>query len=206
MKESSFLAPFISTRSQLSRRRHRQIIPCSSFDPSISQQCVGRQLSLPAALSVSTIDVLSTEDLLVGGVLAFGLAFTFSYLQSRRAQSDFVLWEKQADSTFGANATQAENIGVVFDAKSWKEMSRPENYILFKNKLRDSQKLNASSASDNSSFGTEKVWILLALLVLFIPIFSIEFFFALSRQLICDGDPLVQTDWAFELCTPHLNS
>jgi hypothetical protein len=203
MKESSFLAPFISTRSQLSRRRHREIIP-SSLDPSIPQQCVGHQLSLPTALSVSTIDVLSTEDLLVGGALAFGLAFTFSYLQSRRAQSDFVLWEKQTDTAFGANATQVENNGVVFDAKSWKEMSRPENYILFKNKLRDPQKLNASS--NNSSFGTEKAWILLALFFLFIPIFSIEFFFALSRQLICDGDPLAQTDWAFELCTPHFNS
>jgi len=107
---------------------------------------------------------------------------------------------------------------VVFDGTKWKEMSRPENYILYSTRVkrrlpltpnnpvgRDmdlastlrsslSSLTNDSSTTTTDSGGSapkkkklEQKWVIIGLLVLFVPIFSIEFFFALSRQFICGG-------------------
>ena len=102
---------------------------------------------------------------------------------------------------------------------NWKEISRPENYILYstkvKQRLENSNTASSSSSSqsipaDSSSTKvvTEKKLVLISLLVLFVPIFSIEFFFALSRQFLC-GDPtlslpLSSSSWAQQLCSAHL--
>lgn len=100
---------------------------------------------------------------------------------------------------------------------NWKEISRPENYILYSTKVKQrlengnsasssSQSLPANSSS--TKVVTEKKLILISLLVLFVPIFSIEFFFALSRQFLC-GDPTLSlpissSSWAQQLCSAHL--
>ena len=54
-----------------------------------------------------------------------------------------------------------------------------------------------------SSARNEKKWVLVALLVLFVPIFSVEFFFALSRQFMCQGNLMNQSEWAQVLCSPY---
>ena len=144
--------------------------------------------------SSASIDVLSTEDILVGIVIALFLAFTASFLQARRVQSDFVLWDKAESGNISTTDT-----GRIFGADSWMEMSRPDNYVLYNQKVR---RENRKKAGDDV-FLVEPSWVLLGLMALFIPIFSIEFFFTMSRQLICEsGSPLVQPDLAGLLCSP----
>jgi len=155
---------------------------------------------------------------------------------------------------------------VVFDGKKWKEMSRPENYILYStrvkrrlplssnnpvgkdtdlgntirsslfNKKSDSTSATSTTTSSspvNKKSYIEQRWVLLGLLILFVPIFSIEFFFANSRQFICGGGvgdyvamvpsigdvddalpnsfddivatPKVLAPWARELCSAHFD-
>ena len=89
---------------------------------------------------------------------------------------------------------------IVFDA--WKEMSRPENYVYYNNKIQRSQ--NTSDQHEQLTTKTEKKWVLLSVLILFVPIFSAELFLALTRQILCGGDPIIQSAWAAELCSPHL--
>jgi hypothetical protein len=158
-------------------------------------------------------DVLNNEDLLIGTFLAFGLAGLASFLQGQRSQNDFVLWEKrdqnnqQGDLLIeneASNATKVDGVPLamdpnVFDADSWKEMSRPDNYIFYQNKIKKKQD---RSLSDKLSRAVEQPWVLLAMIALFLPIFSVEFFFALSRQVLCGGDPMTQTDFAQHLCSP----
>jgi hypothetical protein len=192
MNKACFLPPVPSSMVRISH-----FSPTSSFR-SISLES-GRDRILYRSsimnLQSSPTDVLSTEDIVVGAVLAVVLAFCGSFLQGRRAQNDFVLWEKAPKEMDSSNVTQTDR--VVFDADSWKEMSRPDNYMLYnKNKLEEKK-----SASD--SFRVEQAWVVIALLALFVPLFSVEFFFGLSRQFICGGDPLSQSDLAFELCSPH---
>jgi len=162
----------------------------------------GSSLSVGAVMSSifresssGSIDALSTEDILVGIVIALLLAFTASFLQGHRAQNDFVLWEKAESSNFNATDTRR-----IFDADSWKEISQPDNYILYNQKVR--RAIKKKNAGDVAVV-VEPSWVLLGLLALFIPIFSLEFFFTLSRQLVCEsGSPLVQPDWAWLLCSP----
>ena len=71
-------------------------------------------------------------------------------------------------------------------------MSREENYILYNTKIRqksnpDYSKKESRMQNDNDDMKKkENKLILVALLILFVPIFSVEFFFALSRQFICE--------------------
>ena len=74
----------------------------------------------------------------------------------------------------------------VFDADNWKEMSRVENYVLYNTKIRQRASKSDNSPSIRPIDNKENRLVLVALLVLFVPIFSIEFFFALSRQFICE--------------------
>lgn len=112
---------------------------------------------------------------------------------------------------------------VIFDANDWIEISKPENYVPYSNKLRQSR-LKRASGSDSKALGKERETVLFLLLLLFVPIFSLELFFALSRQFICGNfltqihDEMWLTDfdralsslkgvspWATYLCSPHLD-
>jgi hypothetical protein len=149
--------------------------------------------------SSGPVDVLSTEDLLVGTILALMLAFTASFLQSRSSQNDFVLWEKEGMGNV-TDTTESNDDNLVFDAESWKEMSRPDNYVLYNRKLSERERIK----KEGQAFRVERPWVVIALLALFVPIFSFEFFFALSRQVVCGGNPMDQGDWAEFLCSPAL--
>jgi hypothetical protein len=89
----------------------------------------------------------------------------------------------------------------VFDADNWKEMCKKENYVLYNTKIRQRASKSDNSPSIRPIDNKENRLVLVALLVLFVPIFSIEFFFALSRQFICEmgmgGDTIIQ-----KLCSP----
>jgi hypothetical protein len=192
-----FLHPVPSSRVRVSH-----FSPISSFRPTSLESGRDRILyrSSITKLQSSPTDVLSTEDIVVGAVLAVILAFCWSFLQGRRAQNDFVLWEKDPKEVNSSNLTQTDS--VVFDADSWKEMSRPDNYLLYNNNNNNNKLQEKKSASDNSD-RVEQAWVVIALLALFVPLFSVEFFFALSRQFMCGGDPLSQSDLAVELCSPQ---
>jgi len=161
--------------------------------------------SIPNEASPVSVDALSSDDILVGIIIALVLAFITSFLQSRRAQNDFVLWEdiKTQESTNELIVNNTVSSSRAFDADSWKEMSRPDNYILYNRKVRGFDKKEKTRNTGSTQQVVEQRVVVLALLVLFVPIFSVEFFFALSRQLICEtGDGLVQSDWAELLCSP----
>jgi hypothetical protein len=167
----------------------------------------GRQTRMQPAFMSSQVDtVFSSQDIVVGLVFACMLAFFAAYLQSRRSQNDFVLWDQQVikdEDAATETATETET-DVVFD--SWDEMKRPDNYVLYNTKLREA-KSGRAKTKEATSEAPEKRWILLALLALFVPIFSFELFLTTSRQLICGGGnyPALLTDLARELCSPHLD-
>lgn len=154
------------------------------------------------------VDVIGTSDVVNGTLIAFVLAFTASFLQGRRNRDDFAPSEVSdkntiSSSTVGDNDDDSlSGDNITFDADSWKEISRPESYILYKQKLRERE----AKSSSGSPFDSEKAWVLIALLALFVPIFSVEFFFAISRQLICGGDPMNQSEWSEFLCSPAMTN
>lgn len=206
--------------------------------------------AVAATTDVQAFDeVLSTSDIVVGAILAFALAFGWSFLNGQSTSSNFISWRSQLDgsrdnaeaSTPGIvdsditkmsdreerngydgddnSAESGTSAPKVFNADNWKEMSREENYVLYNTRVRadrDSgreRKADRDAATTNgdtkgnmevvSGIRSEKKWVLVALLVLFVPIFSVEFFFALSRQFMCGGDPLNQSEWAQILCSPY---
>lgn len=175
---------------------------------------------------VAVDEILSLSDLADGTILAFVLAFSYSYLQ--RDSSSVILWRRNEISDDGldfrdgskmkifndglsengstndegdpeANLWNTKTKGSVFDERSWTEMSRPENYIFFNKRegRRD------SGESNSGTYQKENKTILIGLLLLFVPLFSAEFFFALSRQFICGGDPFTQSELANVLCSAH---
>jgi hypothetical protein len=97
-------------------------------------------------------------------------------------------------------------------------MSREENYVWYKKKIGKSQ----SSTRDEERKGkVEKQWVLFGLLILFVPLFSLEIFLALSRGFLCgvmppsnnqdliDGEAMRNAfnglsllPWAQQLCAP----
>jgi hypothetical protein len=163
----------------------------------------GRTLSTTLCTTAAPVDVLSSADIVNGTLIALVLAFTASFLQGRRKQNDFVLWEPAV-----GNATESKigNKTKVFDGDAWTEAGRPENYVLYNSRLwqrqpRGSQDQKTPSIP-SSSFPVERAWVIVGLLALFVPIFSIEFFFAFSRQVFCGSSPMDQPDWASYLCSP----
>lgn len=128
----------------------------------------------------------------------------------------------------GNDALATSNRNKSFNANDWKDIGRPENYLLYTNKIRKDKQRKEEGAknarlSDSKAFKEENRIVLFALLLLFVPIFSVEFFFALSRQFVC-GDYVTQVDdalwltdadkalssangltsFAKVLCSPHL--
>ena len=90
---------------------------------------------------------------------------------------------------------QLSNNQVVFNKESWEEMKRPDNYIWYNQKLRERRQ-----ARKDAPFKKEQKWVVLAMLTLFVPLFGIELFFALSRQFICGTTQ--SSDWSQLLCAP----
>lgn len=121
-----------------------------------------------------------TPDLGYGIITALALAGFATYLQSLRSQNDFILAPPVVDDTLESaskNATAFED---------WKDISRPENFVLFKKRTKK-----------NQASPIEQRWVLFALLVLFAPIFSFEFFLTVSRQLLCA--------WNHDFCEAYFN-
>lgn len=155
------------------------------------------------------IDVLGVSDITNGTLIALLLALTASFLQGRRNSDDFAPSElPKTNTTLSTTSVDDDDTSpqgkLVFDADSWKDMSKPESYVFYNQKLKRKESRSSSPGSQSKS---ENAWVLIALLGLFVPIFSVEFFFALSRQMICGGDPLNQSDWSAYLCspaTPHI--
>ena len=128
--------------------------------------------------------------------------------------------------TKGENGVNAENEPMVFD--ELRDMSKPENYLEYTSQLRREKQMKQQIGPGTDYTGKasrkENRLVLFAFLVLFVPIFSVEFFFALSRQFIC-GDFVTEVDdsmwltdsnkaisamngfspWATQLCSPHLD-
>jgi hypothetical protein len=178
-------------------------------------------------------DALSTDDIVNGVGLAFALVLVYSLSSSK---SDSVVWRSSAENLepLGQNLFDENDDGVVnatnnncsqeldesttprttggtvFGKASWKEISRPENYVYYKGRLRDKQngirRVRNDEAGDEvpSLSRKEKNWVLLGLLLLFVPIFSFELILNTSRQLLCDANAFSQLGWAQDLCIPHV--
>ena len=206
-------------RSSSTKKRHDQGGAAFSSSSTASDSysnilCYGTQYDPIISSSSSSIDnVLETSDIIIGIILAFMLAFLASFLQGRRNQNDFVLGEIQPEgeedvekdgSRDDSNSTTASSVKI-FDGDSWNEVSDPNNYILYQGKLRDRDRIRQEEKKNSTTIPVERTWVLIALLALFLPIFSVEFFFALSRQLIC-GTAATSTeqlsDFANNLCSP----
>jgi hypothetical protein len=141
--------------------------------------------------ATTTSDVLSTQDIVDGTVIALLLAFGYSFLNGQSSSSTFISWPSESKQSsdlpsFDLDSTVLgdNDMSKVFDADNWKEMSREENYVLYNTKIRRRRTKLDNSTSIRPIDNKENRLVLVALLVLFVPIFSIEFFFALSRQFI----------------------
>ena len=162
-------------------------------------RCIA-QTTTTTSLHAIENDVLSMEDIVVGVGMALGLAFLSSYLQGQRSQSDIILWRQDQIDLLEPLSSGPSNETVVFGEDSWKEISRPENYVWYN---ADMRKKLENKDKQKTVFKAEKKWVLIALLLLFVPIFSFEFFLALSRQIVCYSSPFTQSDWAVWMCSPH---
>eukprot|EP00554_Chaetoceros_debilis_P016199 CAMPEP_0194123822 /NCGR_PEP_ID=MMETSP0150-20130528/56104_1 /TAXON_ID=122233 /ORGANISM="Chaetoceros debilis, Strain MM31A-1" /LENGTH=241 /DNA_ID=CAMNT_0038817247 /DNA_START=31 /DNA_END=753 /DNA_ORIENTATION=- len=197
----------ISTRSAHSKRKMSEIILMRS---QLSSQHYSTALNLQnndiGLQSLSEPDVLSNSDLFSGTIIAFLLAFLFSFLNGRTpSSSNIKLWRSARNpqnefktGDLGSSVTTDEDDNgnmKKFDGDAWKEISRPENYALYTNKLRKNVKQDQveNKSESKSTTSMENKLVLISLLVLFVPIFSVELFFALSRQFIC-GDYVTQVD------------
>ena len=154
-------------------------------------------------------DALSTQDIIVGSIIAVILAFGYSYLNGQSSSSNFVSWSSQTKllaevetTTTTKTITQTDDDNV-FDANEWKDISREENYVLYNTRIKSSLQQQRQSNNPKLQRKTENKWVLVALLALFVPIFSVEFFFALSRQFLCEiGDPSDRIEVVQKLCSP----
>ena len=201
----------------------------------------GDIMDLGSSITIGTVDVLGPSETLEGFFLGVGLAFSYSFLQYITGDNFFVPWQppssvlrtkssslanekknihdsngtENIDSYLGESQMKSQkSFNKIFDADSWKEISRPENYVFYN---RRSSKKRASRLTDQSDENSipktyENKLILISLLILFVPIFSIEFFFALSRQFMCgmtaSYNPFIhinQLSWAVELCSAHFS-
>ena len=135
---------------------------------------------------------LTSNDVATGATVVTLVLFTSFLRRQVRANSD------EAD----ANAHDAQG-GVVFGAEDWKEISKPDNYVMFNTKVRQKIEESSSSRGKKRNFPKEKKVVAMALLILFAPIFSFELFLALSRQIVCGGTSFAEQSWAIQLCSPH---
>jgi len=195
--------------------RRFSVVPSAALLPSESgnfDNFVDHSSSILASSTPSADvvgDALSTEDIVVGTILAFILAFSYSYLNGQSSSTSFVSWGNQIQKeNESLEAETTDDDERVFDANNWKDISREENYVLYNTRVKSSlQKLNTKQQKSNNVNvdKTENKLVLVALLALFVPIFSVEFFFALSRQFLCEvGDPSDRIEFVQKLCSPVL--
>ena len=182
-----------------------------------------------AEYQLAAVDVPVDQDVLGGSIIALLIAFGLSFLQSTSSNNtNFVLWrdsegvadrmiqpqrfesnakEERLSSPETASSENVEKISEVrenvFNAQSWEEMAKPENYVWYNSKMRERDTFRADSSSDRATGILEKRWVLVGLISLFVPVFSFEFFLALSRQFMCEGDIFTQPAWSHDLCSPH---
>mmetsp|Transcript_24990 Transcript_24990/g.42543 ORF Transcript_24990/g.42543 Transcript_24990/m.42543 type:complete len:198 (-) Transcript_24990:106-699(-) len=190
--------PLVAFMSGLHKSR-RRATPSSSyhFPTGSSTTFQGRNILCMAPSTDS--EILNSNDIVTGVAIAFGLVLTVLWLQGEREQQqqNAMRFREQFEDTelkLDTNGT------IVFDADSWEDiMSQPENYILYNTKLRKRQ----LEKKPQFTTKTEKRWAVLALLSLFLPIFSAELYLALSRQFLCENNALGHFIWAQELCKPH---
>ena len=85
-------------------------------------------------------DVLSTQDIVVGTILALVLAFGYSFLNGQSSSTSFISWPSQSGDRNDAQDISSPKSNVVddkvFNEQSWEEMSREENYVLYNTKIR----------------------------------------------------------------------
>lgn len=154
-------------------------------------------------ISDAANDVLSTQDIVVGTILAFILAFGWSFLNGQSSSTSFVSWPSQSNNENGTLDVDTtiqgdDKTDKTFNAENWKEISREENYVLYNTKIR--QKTNPENRPIPNVNKKENMLILVGLLVLFVPIFSVEFFFALSRLFICEMG--MEGELVQKMCSP----
>lgn len=185
------------------------LVPHSSktfpfLDSSPSSSLIIASSSTPSA-ATAVGDALSTQDIVVGTVIAFILAFTYSYLNGQSSSTSFVSWGNQINNEEDTTESRDDDERV-FDANDWKDVSREENYVLYNTRVKSSlQNLNTKQGNSNKANlnQTENKLVLVALLALFVPIFSVEFFFALSRQFLCEvGNQSDRIEFVQKLCSP----
>jgi hypothetical protein len=148
--------------------------------------------------SIANNDILTTQDVVNGAILACVLALGYSYLYGQSSSSSFISWPTRSNNSDNDDSrivdkTTSEQ-GKTFNSDDWREMSKEENYILYNTKIRRSNKSSKGNINDKR----ENKSTLVALLLLFLPIFSAEFFFALSRQFMCE----MGNEVALRLCSP----
>ncbi|KAL7542412.1 hypothetical protein ACHAWF_013667 [Thalassiosira exigua] len=173
---------------------------------SLSAQILPDEQLNSQIISEGASAVLSTQDIVVGTVIAFVLAFGYSFLNGQSTSSSFISWPSQAridNNTLSGDSTAPDSYSGgdrVFNEEDWGEIGREENYILYNTKLRQKREESSKRTPLQNANKKENRLVLAALLVLFVPIFSVEFFFALSRQFVCEmgvGGELVG-----RLCSP----
>ena len=184
----AFITPFIPRRpSQPSRHSIQSRIA------SYQRASTLRRSPLSSHTQHQIDGVMSSGDIVIGVLIALSLVRLSSSLQNRSLAS-------KAD----LDATLEEQAVDVFKADAWKDISRPENYVLYNTRVRNKLKNSKLSLPIGTVFTSEKKVVAIALLLLFVPIFSFEFFLALSRQIVCGDSPLSLAGWALELCSPHI--
>jgi hypothetical protein len=177
-------------------------------------------------------DVLSLQDFSIGILVALTLAFLLSYLNGLSTSSSFISSRNQIVPEYNDdNIIEKEKINEPksttknkqFEAKDWIEISQPENYILFATRVKRQIDFKKGISSEGSQYeeafqtkskGSNKsntYGSLFGLLLLFVPLFSFEFFFALSRQFLCGdgaGPSLsmfsMTADWSHRLCSAYV--
>lgn len=187
--------------------------------------------------------VLSSQDIVVGVAIALVLAACFSWLNGNSSSSQFITSMSQTTtndnnkfdiynntSTDDSNNNQPKDDAMPKTknniAYDWEEISRPDNYILFstriKNKINSSRKLLTFDNNNNNMNNRKKSKStnqIIGLLFIFVPLFSFELFFTISRQFICGTTTTTYNDilhptswfsstsvsasiWAQQLCSP----
>lgn len=147
-------------------------------------------------------NVLSNQDLLAGVAIALALVSWNLFLQQRRDQ-EIISSKAGTASDVGSNATTTTTTTTTYLYEDWNDISNPDNYIWYKQRIKAKDNTfktgtttTKTKTTTTKTKPTEQRWVLVALLLLFAPIFSFEFFLTLSRQLFCE---VMESD----LCTPY---
>lgn len=181
-------------------------IPGTTMPSSDGATAIEARISTTISTNTAA-DALSTQDVLVGIVLALLLAFLASFLQSQ-SPSSFRDFEevKQMESQSNKEGDSFQDLDIPsndttparlsldnyvmntttrkkFNATNWQEMSQPENYVWYSNpKVRG----NAIEGKKQSTSSNKNRGALIGLLLVFVPIFGAEIFLALSRFFVCE--------------------